>query len=422
VKDIYILVASLSLSAFFSGIEIAYISANKLRVELLKQQGAMTGRILGSFFDSPARFIGAALIGNNIALVVFGLTMAKLLEPMLVMAFPVLADSGSSVMVIQTIITTFVVLIAGEFLPKLIFRINPFGTLRLFAIPLWLVYYVLYPFVDLVTRASRFILTSVIGVDYKEQKPVFSKTDLEIFIKQTTAEEAEEAELNKDLFENALEMMNVKIRECMVPRTEIEGVDINTVTLAELKDRFIETRRSKLIVYKDSTDNIVGYVHHHDMLHQPTDIRSIIIPIKLVPETKSARDVLNEFMKEHKSIAWVVDEFGGTSGIVTLEDILEEIFGEIEDEHEATDDLIDKQIGDNVYLLSGRLEIDHINEKYDLELPEGEYETLAGLIMEVHETIPSDGDEIHLHTFKFTIMAVGQKTIETVKLELVEGE
>ena len=418
--ELQVIILFLLLSGFFSGIEIAFVSANKLKIELLKKKGGINGRILSRFIEFPSRFLGTTLIGNNIALIVLSIMMARVLEPKIVSLLPVQAATEFSIMLIQTIITTLLVLIVSEFLPKVLFRINPNGILSVFAIPVLLIYYVLYPIVQIVLGVTNFTLKNVLRVEYKESKPVFSKVDLQHFINQFIKKEEEEDELNTDIFERALDLTKVKARECMVPRTEIEGIDI-TATIEDLRQKFIEKKLSRLIVFEGTIDSVLGYVHHFDLLKKPTEINDILFPIKVIPESMPAKDILNFFTKDQKNIAWVVDEFGGTSGIVTLEDVLEEIFGEIQDEHD-TEDFIEKQLNEDEFIFSGRLEIDYLNEKFNLAFPEGEYETLAGYIVSNHENIPERGEEIYMDKYKFKILNVSETRIETVKLKIVDDE
>jgi len=418
--EIELIIISLICSGFFSGIEIAYVSANKLKIELHKNQESFTGKLLAPITESPARFLGTTLIGNNVALIVLGIMMAKLLEPALHNLLPERLSSGFMVLLLQTIITTFLVLIFGEFIPKVVFRINPNGFLNIFALPLFLIYYLLYPVVRLVVAITNFTLKHILRIDYKETKPVFSNVDLEQFINQFVKNEEEEDELNTEIFEKALYLTRVKARECMVPRTEIISINANA-TVNELREKFSDSKISRIIVYDENIDNILGYAHHFNLLKKPSTIKEILFPIQVVPESMPAKDVLNIFMKDHKGIAWVVDEFGGTAGIVTLEDILEEIFGEIKDEHDV-EEFIEKQIFDDEFIFSGRLEIDFINEKYNLEIPEGNYETLAGYIVSNHENIPQKGAEIFIDRYKFKILNVSETRIETVKLKVLDEE
>lgn len=418
--EIYLIAIALIFSAFFSGVEIAFISSNKLKIELSKQQGLLSGRILSKFMDRPSQFIGATLIGNNIALILLGLMMTKFLTPYISSWLPPNLDSAFSIMLIQTIITTLIVLVVGEFLPKAIFRINPDLILRIFSVPLLVLYYILYPLVRLVTGFSVLNLQYLLRVKYEEERPVYTKVDLQDFVNRFGKGDSDDDDLNTDIFEKALYLTKIKVRECLVPRTEIVALP-NDATIEELRKTFIESKHSKILIYEGTIDSIKGYVHHFDLLKHPANISDIVFPIEVVPESMPARELLNYFIKDQKSIAHVVDEFGGTSGIVTLEDILEEIFGEIKDEHDS-DDFIEKQISEHEYIFSGRIEVDYLNEKYDLEIPSGEYETLAGYIFETYESIPERGEKIKMDHFEMHILNVSDTKIETVKLCVLEEE
>lgn len=417
-----VIIISILFSAFFSGVEIAYISVNKLKLELLRNQGSLAGRILSGFVHNSARFLGMTLLGNNIALIVLGSVSSALMEPwlkeVLMSNFGVGYDYQFAIMLIQTIITTAVVLIFGEFLPKALFRANSDGILMFFALPLRLIDYLLYPFSWLIMKISDLILNKMLGMDVQAEKPVYSRVDLEEFVEQfVKGEERDEEEIDTLIFEKAMSLTDVKVRECMVPRTEIVAVEIDD-SIEELKKVILDSRHSKIIIYEDTIDNIQGYVHHFDLLKKPQAIADILFPIKVVPETMGARNLMNHFIKEHRSVVWVVDEFGGTAGIVTLEDVLEEVFGEIQDEYDQ-EEFIERQISGSDYIFSGRLEVDYLNEKYGLELEEGDYETLAGFIVSHHESIPDMDDVIQIGRFEFKIINVSDTRIETVKLKVL---
>ncbi len=418
--DIQLVIITLLFSAFFSGIEIAYVTANKLKLELLRKQGTLAGRMLGTTTASPSRFLATTLVGNNIALIVLGISMAKLLEPAIASFLPQSVNNEFSVMLIQTLITTLIVLFLGEFIPKALFRLNPDDSLKIFSLPLFLLYWLLFPIVQLIVSFTHIILKLIFRIDFSDDPHVFSHADLEHFINQFVKNKEEDKEINTDILERAIYLKEVRARECMVPRTEIEGIDVNS-TLEELRAEFVRTHLSRIIIYDDSLDNILGYVHHFDLLKKPATIRDILFPIKVIPESMLAKDILNLFMRDHKSICWVVDEFGGTSGIVTLEDVLEEIFGEIKDEHD-TEQFVEKQVYEDEFIFSGRLEVDFLNEKYKLNLPEGEYETLAGFILSNHENIPEKGEEIFIGNFKFKILSVSETRVETVRLKLLPAD
>lgn len=415
---ITIILVSLLFSALFSGIEIAYVSANKLRIELGNQKGKLPGRLLARFSKIPSYFIGTLLIGNNIALVIYGIGMAKWLEPALLQLLPGTTEHSLVVLLLQTLISTLLVLLVGEFIPKLLFRINPNGILKAFALPVGLLYLVLWPFVGLIIILSKVILRALFRIRVEESKPVFSKLDLEAFVHEHAPGDMEEQEINTELFQNALYLIKVKARECMVPRPEIQAIDVNS-SIEELTAMFMESKLSRILVFEDNIDNILGYVHHHELLKKPESIRSVLFQIPVIPETMPAMTVLNLFTKRRKTIAWVVDEFGGTAGILTLEDILEEIFGEIEDEHDKLE-FVERQLSDNEYIFSARLEVDYLNETYHLNIPTGEYETLGGYIMNHTANIPRMNEYIRIDRFEFTILYATENKIETVKLRLIE--
>lgn len=418
--DIQLVIITLLFSAFFSGIEIAYVTANKLKLELLRKQGTLAGRMLGTTTASPSRFLATTLVGNNIALIVLGISMAKLLEPAIAVNLPESMNNEFVVMVLQTLITTIIVLFVGEFIPKALFRINPDDTLKFFALPLVVIYWLLYPLVQLIVLFTHLILKLIFRIDFSENPLVFSHADLEHFINQFVKNKEEDKEINTDILERAIYLREVRAKECMVPRTEIEGIDVNS-SLEELREKFVKTHLSRIIIYDDTIDNILGYAHHFDLLKKPATIRDILFPIKVIPESMLAKDILNLFMRDHKSICWVVDEFGGTAGIVTLEDVLEEIFGEIKDEHD-TEQFVEKQIYEDEFIFSGRLEVDYLNEKYKLNLPEGEYETLAGFILSNHENIPEKGEEIFIGNFKIKILSVSETRVETVRVKALSAD
>lgn len=415
--DIYIIIGSLLFSALFSGMETAYVSANKLRLELAGKNGTINGRVLSRLHEYPSYFIGTLLIGNIIALVIYGIFMARLLEAPITSLLPSGWELGFVVMLLQTILATLLVLMAGEFIPKILFKINANGILSIFAIPVGLIFLLLLPFIALVIFLSKLIIRLVFRISVEESKPVFSKLDLQSFVQDQSGSEEEDHEVDPELFENALYLIQVKVKECMVPRPEIVATDLHA-PITDLKEKFIEGNLSRIIIFDGSIDTIVGYVHHHDLLTHPPDIQSILFTIPVIPETMPATDALNLFTQKRKTIAWVVDEYGGTAGIVTLEDILEEIFGEIEDEHDQ-EAFVERQISDNEYIFSARLEIDYLNDQYDLQLPKGEYETLGGLIVAHHYSIPYNKEIIRIGDYEFYILYATETKIETVKLKVL---
>ena len=402
---------------FFAGYEIAFISANRLSIELKKKQGRLSGILLSKFMQEPAKFIGSCLVGLNFFLVIYGLLFTEMINntiwnPL----YKNLHIKNDYVrLVFDTFLSTFIVLIFGEFIPKAIFKAKNDILLSVFA-PVANLFHTLFtPFTNFFVSASQWILKYLFNINIRKTNEPFSLVDLEHFYKQTKDEEENNPDLNKELFENALSLPNVKIRQCLVPRTEVEAIDIES-TVAELTNHFSNTKLSKLIIYQDNIDEILGYVHQLDLFKKPQSIRDILLPIPIVPETMSAADLINKFSKERKSIAWVVDEFGGTSGIVTMEDVLEEIFGEIHDEYD-TEDFVEKQVTENEYIFSGRLELDFLNEKYSLEFPESESETLSGYIIQEHESIPMPKETIFMGNYRFDIINVTDKRSEMVKLK-----
>lgn len=412
------IVTCILLIGFFAGTEIAFVSVNKLNIELKKKQGTFSGRIIGRFMENPAEFIGTSLIGVNIVLVIYGLLMTRLTEPFL-NSLPTPFHSEYFKLAIDTLIATVIILLLAEFLPKAIFRAKAEKVLSFFALPMLLMYYLLYPLAKIFVAISEFILKYLFNVRIKENQAVFSRVDLEHFLKQSiNGHETEANEVNTELFENALYLVNVKVRKCMIPRNEVVGVDINT-TIADVKNKFIETQLSKIIVYEGNIDNILGYLHHLDLNRKPNTIKEVLHTITPIPEAMSAVDLMNQFTKERKSIAWVIDEFGGTAGIVTMEDVLEEIFGDINDEYDV-EEYVEKQIAEHEYIFSGRLELDYLNEKYGFDFLTDDSETLSGYIISKHETIPKNKERIIIDLYEFDILLVSETRIETVKMKVLK--
>ncbi len=407
----------MAFSAFFSGMEIAFVSSNKLRFEMEKGNDFST-RILSIFYHNPNNFISTMLVGNNIALVVYGIWMAQLIEQYFLVGIPI---NGAALLVLETIISTAIILVTGEFLPKTVFKINPNSTLRIFAVPAFICYVILYPISRLASSLSGCILYltgTKINKDATEK--AFSKVDLDYFI-QSSIEESQGQEnigTEIEIFKNALDFSNIKVRDCMIPRTEIIAVDTDT-SLQGLKEEFIENGISKVIVYKENIDNIVGYIHSSEMFKPLTDWRKNIRSIPIVPETMSAHKMMKIFMQQKRTLAVVVDEFGGTSGIVSMEDLVEEIFGDIEDEHD-TNSTVAKSIGENEYIFSGRLEIEKANEEFNLNLPESdEYQTIGGLILHEYQSFPQVHEIITIDKYQFKIIKVTNTKIELVKLKVL---
>ena len=411
-------VITLVFSAFFSGIEIAYISANKLQIELQKKQGMWSGKILSKFLARPGQFIGTTLIGNTIMLVLFGTFMAYLLEQPLRNLFPESFNNEAVILIFQIVLSTLLVLITGEFLPKSLFVLNPNRMLTFFALPFLIIYSIMYPIVWLVVALSKGFITQILRLEYNEEKPVFTITDLNSFIKDQMGQNRNSGKVEVDtkIFDNAIEFKTVRVRECMIPRTDIVAVEV-TDSIEDLKQVFEESGHSKVVVYRDSIDEVIGYCHQLELFKKPKSIEDILTPIIIAPESALANELLIQFIQERKSLALVVDEFGGTSGLISMEDIIEEIFGEIEDEYD-NEALTEQLVGEQEFLLSARLEIDYLNEKYAWDLPEGDFETLSGFILSQTENLPNIGETITYGRFTFTIVSKLAHRIETVRLKI----
>ncbi|WP_282041276.1 hemolysin family protein [Winogradskyella flava] len=423
--DIVIIVTMLLLSAFFSGMEIAYVSSNKIHIELEKKQDDFFGRILTRLTAKPSKYIATMLIGNNIALVIYGLKMGDVL----IRWFQAITTENvfftslftDFQLLTQTVISTLVILITAEFLPKVFFQIYANTLMKVLALPTYIFYIVFNWISDFVLWISDAILKNVFKAKGEDVALAMTKVELGNYISEQmeSVEDHDDVDSEIQIFQNALEFSDVKAREVMVPRTEITAVDISE-SIENLRQLFIDTGRTKIIVYKNNVDDILGYVHAFELFKKPKNIRSIIIPVSFVPETILIKDVLNILTKKRQSIAIVIDEYGGTSGIMTVEDIIEELFGEIEDEHDTLE-MIEEQVGENTYRFSARLEVDYINETYKLNLPESEtYETLGGLIVNETEGIPEENEDVMVAQFKFTIEEVSSTKIDVVLLKILE--
>jgi putative hemolysin len=420
------IIASLIFIGFFSGIELAFVSANKLSIELNRKQGTYSGKIWGNYSDNPARFIGTTLVGANIVLVIYGLLIGSLLAPgwnFLASELPISLSGYIKYikLLFETVLSTLILLFV-EFIFKAFFRARNNEILNY-----GIITYVTSFFHSLLSSISVFFVTiaewllkNLFNVKINKKKEVFSKYDLEHFMQQSKGHEEEEtSEINKELFENALSLGEIKLRQCLIPRKEIKGVDSRT-PVEEVKKKFIETHLSKLVVYENNIDNITGYIHQLGLFKNPASVQEVLLPIPTVPESMSATDLMNKFSKERKSIAWVIDEFGGTAGIVTMEDILEEIFGDIKDEYD-TEQFVDRQLSENEFIFSGRLELDYIKEKYKLQFPYDEAaETLSGYIIQNNESIPRQKEKIIFGNYEFDILNVSDTRIETVKVKLLK--
>ncbi len=412
-----IILCSILVSAFFSGIEIAFISSNKLLIELRSKQGSLSAKLLSPFVNNPSRFISTTLVGNNIGLVVYGIYMGEFLNPHIVALIPATANSTLLLLLIQSLISTAIVLVTAEFIPKVLFRINPDIILRILAYPFIITYYLFWPLVHFITWLAKLILNNILRVQFSESTPVFSKVDLDQYVTDSVEDLEEDADVDTEIFKNALDFSNVRLRDCMTPRTELVSMDIDA-PVDELYQQFVSSGLSKVLIHQGTVDHIIGYVHQKDIFKKPHSIRAILLPIEIAPETMSANDLLNVFTRKHKSLALVVDELGVTAGIVTIEDIMEEIFGEIEDEHDV-EQLAEVQLNEKEFIFNARLEVDYLNSKYELNIPEGDYNTLGGYIFAEHENIPSKGEIITLGKFEFTILSVSNNRINELRLKLL---
>ena len=412
---ILLLVIVIMLSALFSGMEIAFVSSNRLLLGIDSQERSVRSYVIDKFYSNSNNFISSILVGNNIVLVIYGMLMARLLNSTILSGFH---DSPSASLLLETIISTIIIIFTGEFIPKALFRINPNRSLKQFALPMYVIYILLYPMARFTTICSIMVL-KLLGIKIKNEARdnTFSITELNNLI-QTSIENAdEEQEINNDvlIFQNALDFSSIKVRDCFVPRTEIEAVEVNT-PLEELKSVFIESGHSKIVVYKDNIDNIIGYIHSSELFRLGKKWQQKICKMPYVPETLSAQKLMRTLMQQKKSLAVVIDEFGGTSGIISLEDLVEEIIGEIEDEHD-NQNLVAKSLGNNEYILSGRLEIERINEMFGLDIPgSDEYQTLGGFILAHHQRFPQLNEVISIGRFKVRTVKQRSTKIELVRL------
>ncbi|CAA6829009.1 MAG: Magnesium and cobalt efflux protein CorC [uncultured Aureispira sp.] len=404
--EFFTLLIFLFSSGFFSGIEIAFISADRLRVEVERKKGNKRGRYLANFLDNPSEFLGTTLVGNNIVLVILSILAGNFL-------FTYFGINSLTFMgtIQATLITTVIVLIFGEFLPKVSFQINPTGILFFFTYPLVFIQWLLKPLVWVMIKTSNALIKKLFRMPTESTEQVFTRLDLDHFISSINSEDEE---IDTTLFQNALYIHTVKVRDCMIPRNEIQGIEINE-SIETLQELFVSSRLSRLLVYNENIDYIEGYVHHQRLFDNPKSIKDILWEIPMVHEFTPVQDVMNRLIKEKLNLAWVVDERGGTAGIVALEDILEEIFGEIADEHDFEDPEL--QISDNEFVFSGRSEIDTVNEEYELDIPESdEYHTLSGLIVFTKEDIPEQGEKIILNNYEFVAEEVSNTKIEKVRV------
>ena len=415
------IILAMVFSAFFSGVEMAFVSSNKLYFELKAKQNILSARIIAHFNQSPSQFIGTMLIGNTLSLVAYGIFMEEFLHHLILANLPWIANEIIA-RLIASIVATIIILTTSEFTPKSIFLINPDAILEFLAIPIWIINTLMFPLVWLTVGLSKWFITRVLRLSYSEEKPAFGLTDLNHYLQNLNRKISTEEENDVDtkIFHNALEFKQVKVRDCMIPRTEITAIEIEE-GIEGLKKVFIESGHSKVLVYKETLEEVVGYCHSLALFKKPKDIQSILTSIPIVPEAMPANDLMLKFSKERKSLAIVVDEFGSTSGLVSMEDVMEQIFGEIQDEFDDTEDWIEKRLDDHTFILSGRHEIDYLNEKYNWNLPEGDYETLGGMLIHLYEDIPAVNEVITLSAFQFQIMTVTDARIDTVKV-IISGK
>ena len=410
------IILAMVFSAFFSGVEMAFVSSNKLYFELKAKQNILSAKIIAHFNQSPSQFIGTMLIGNTLSLVAYGIFMEEFLHHLILANLPWIPNELIA-RLIASIIATIIILTTSEFTPKSIFLINPDAILEFLAIPIWIINTLMFPLVWLTVGLSKWFITRVLRLSYSEEKPAFGLTDLNHYLQNLNRKVSteEENEVDTKIFHNALEFKQVKVRDCMIPRTEITAIEIEE-GVEGLKKVFIESGHSKVLVYKETLEDVVGYCHSLALFKKPKDIQSILTSIPIVPEAMQANDLMLKFSKERKSLAIVVDEFGSTSGLVSMEDVMEQIFGEIQDEFDDTEDWIEKRLDDHTFILSGRHEIDYLNEKYNWNLPEGDYETLGGMLIHIYEDIPAVNEVITLSAIQFQIMTVTDARIDTVKV------
>ena len=411
-------IISLLFSAFFSGIEIAFISANKLQFELDKSKRKFTSNLISFFGKNESDFITTMLVGNNIALVVYGIAMTQILSPQLKIFF----DSDFILLLLQTIIATFIVLVTAEFLPKAIFRIFPNQILIFFSLPIFLLFIFLRPVAILMFNVANFLLKYLFQQTIAEDKQVFGKTDLDDFLRnRRSSERVDDARVEVEMLKNVLDLSEKRVRECMVPRTDIVAVDILS-SVDDIKQTFIETKLSKLLVFKGSIDNVIGYIHSYDLFKIPKNLKSVLLPLPFVPESMNAMELLNQFIENNKGVALVLDEFGGTAGMITIEDVTEEIVGEIVDEHDD-DELVNQQLDEKTFIFSGRSYVEDINKEYNLKLTESdEYETISGLLLDYLECIPEKDNVVSIGDYHFTITNVNETTINEVKLVIIKDD
>ncbi len=421
VNVIIVIVSMLLLSAFFSGMEIAFVSKNRLKLEIERKQSRAFDYLVEIFSNNPGQYITTILVGNNIALVIYSLFMSSLVR-LLAAHFGWVSIAQNGSVILETVVSTLLIIFIGEFLPKSIFKRNPNFYFRIFAAPIYLFYLLLYPLAKFTTMLS-FLLLRLIGrkVDGDEAEVAFDRSDLASLIDSQDPEVQSETENEIKLFQNALDFADLRVRDCMTQRVDIEAVDIDSTSVEELTERFSQTKYSRLFVWRGSIDNIIGYVSLKTLFLEPKDLNSIVKSVNCVPESMPLNTLIQTLTKDKRNIAVVIDEFGGTAGVISLEDVLEQIFGEIEDEHDETE-TIERQLSESEYLLSGRLEVKYLNEHYDLGIEESDdYDTLAGYIIYIHKGIPVPGESVEAAHFSFEILRTTHTRIELVKLSIMES-
>ena len=412
VNTILFFILTLLLMAFFAGIEMAFYSANRLSLEIKKKEAGRSMQVLSKFIESPAKFLGTTLTGFNLFLVFLGLQISAVMQPL----WNNLHVPPTPRILAEIALATFIVLVIAEFIPRAFFRARSNKLLLRFAHVADFFYQMFSPVAELLMNLSGWILKYVFNVRIDHTKDPLNRNDLKHLFLQKN--EGERQDRNAQLMENAQELPKVKIRQCLVPRKEIIGID-SKETMESLKQKFMDTKLSKLVVFEGNIDHIVGYIHQLDLFKRPTNIKEVLLPIPAVPESMSAADLISKFSRERKSIAWVVDEFGGTAGIITMEDVLEELFGEIQDEYD-TEDFVEKQLSESEYMFSGRLELDYLTDKYGFDFGEEETETLSGYIINYHETIPKQKERIIIDDYEFDILNVSDTRIEIVKMKILK--
>ena len=416
--ELAVVLATLLLSAFFSGSEIAFVSTNRLRIEIKGQKKGLIASLLARYIKKPSHFITSLLVGNNVAMVIYGVFFSALTVRLIDVYGLVSLNQPIILFLLQTVLASLVVLVVAEFVPKALCSLSPFKVLNFFALPLAIFFFPLKWLVGGIVWLSKSMLHIFLKVDIDEDQEGFSRVDLFHMVDENSAKKSmiESGEVNAEIFKNALEFAETKVRECMIPRLEVDGIEISS-NVDDLKEAFFSTGRSKLLVFKEDIDNVLGYVHSIDLFNHPDKIQTIVMPMPFVSESTQASEVLRELIDKQRSMAQVIDEFGGTAGIVTIEDLIEEIFGEIEDEYDLVE-LREETLDNDTYIFSARQEIEYINNKYNLEIPKGDYDTLGGFVTVSCQRIPEDGEEIIIDNFEFKVLGVSGATIDDVKLKV----